>query len=512
MTVDSVTPDVHAASGRFPRDSADVFQDRLGKMERLREDGVDPFPHAAFPARALVRDLCADSEYAALTPREHGTRRYEIAGRVTSHRKHGKVTFLDVRDRTGSIELCASLDVLGEEVYRRVHGLDAGDIVGVTGHLGVTRRGEPVLTVHGCTLLAKALRPPPVIRRRAENPEATYAEREVDLLANERRRELFRIRSRTLSALREWMDFHEFIEVETPLLQELAGGAMARPFRTQANALERELALRISGQLYIKRCVVGDLERIYDLGKCFRNEGISHRHSPEFTMLEWSMSYTDYRDVMAFVEEMVAHVARRVLGTTQVEWRGRKLDLAPPWRRVSLRDAIVDATGIDILTADSERLGTVLGVRARGTDDWGELVNGIYAKVIEPGLVEPTIVHDFPVVGLPFAKRHPVHRELTESFDVAIGGLELASGDTELNDPDEQWERLLAQDERKGSEPAQPHDEGYVRALEYGAAPTAGCGVGIERLLMILTGEESIREVIPFPALSGRRSGDGSRT
>ncbi len=486
-----------------------AFPDRRGKMDRLRAEGIDPFPHAAFPSRVDIAVLRSAEDLAGLGPGEQAPRRYDVAGRVVSHRKHGKVTFLDLRDRTGSIELCATFDLLGEEDYPRVHGLDAGDIVGVSGRLGVTRSGGVALMIDRCTLFAKALRPPPVIPRRPDGQAASYQQRELDLLANERRRELFRIRSKTVAALREWMDRHDFIEVETPLLQNLAGGALARPFVTAANALDRPLSLRISGQLYIKRCVVGDLERIYDLGKCFRNEGISHRHSPEFTMLEWSMSYSGYRDVMSFAEQMVAHAASRAIGTTQVQWQGETIDLAPPWRRCSLQQAILDVTGVDCMTAQPDQLRALAGADGFGLDDWGELVNAVYTRLVEPTLVQPTIVYDFPIVGLPFAKRHPADSRLAESFDLVAGGIELASGDTELNDPDEQRTRLLEQDER-ALDLAQPHDAEFLEALEYGAAPTAGCGIGIERLLMILTAEKSIREVIPFPMLSGRRSGDGS--
>jgi lysyl-tRNA synthetase class 2 len=408
------------------------------------------------------------------------------------------------------MQVVARREAMGEEAYERMTGLDIGDIVNVEGSVYVTQRGQLTLAVSASTLLAKALRPPPDRYHGMEDQGARYRYRELDLLANEQTRTMFFRRTKMIEAIHDFLREHGFTQVETPMLQTLAGGAASRPFVTHHNALDIDVYLRISVELYLNRCIVGGLENIYDLGRAFRNEGISHRHSPEFTILEWMMSYADYWDVAKFTEDMAESVALHTLGTTKIEqYDGRVVDLATPWRRITLREAIKDAVGIDYLEASSEQLIEVLGERGDPDATWAKLVDAIYVKYVEPTLHEPTHVFDFPVDLFPICKRHPEDPRLSEHFDSVIRGMEILSGDTELNDPLDQLDRFLIQRQQAsgagddGDQP-QPNDEEYVRALEYGMAPTAGGGLGVDRLLMVLTGVESVREVVPFPTLRTR--------
>jgi lysyl-tRNA synthetase, class II len=360
------------------------------------------------------------------------------------------------------------------------------------------------LRLEGWALLAKSLRPPPDKYHGLEDVELRYRHRELDLIANPEVRERFSKRARAVGVIREWLDGHGFLEVETPVLQPLYGGALARPFTTHHNALDRDLYLRIATELYLKRCVVGGLERVYELGKDFRNEGISPKHNPEFTMLEWYEAYADYSDAARRLEELVAQVAERVLGTTRVERDGAQIDLAPPWRRVTLREAIQERTGIDLAKRPSrEQLAAAIDSEPDPAESWGKLLDGLLSKLVEPELIEPTFVVDYPVELSPFAKSHRSEPGLVERWEAFVGGIEIANAFTELNDPDEQRRRFEQQrDElQRGDEEAQPFDEAYLEALERGMPPTAGVGLGIDRLTMILTGARNLREVVLFPAM-----------
>jgi lysyl-tRNA synthetase class 2 len=400
--------------------------------------------------------------------------------------------------------------------------------VGIDGHVYVTPRGQLSLAVDGVRMLAKALRPPAAKHHGLEDIETRYRRRELDLIANESTRELFLIRARTIAALREAMNEHGFVEIETPVLQTLAGGANARPFLTHHNALDRDLSLTISGEFHLKRCVVGGLERVYMLDKCFRNEGISHKHSPEFTLLEWEMAYADYHDVHDYMEALIVGVAQRVLGSTAIEQHdGVILDLSPPWPRIKVREAIRERLGVDIDTAHRAELVAPLEGRDTGAPrpreadgngggrpavpdhaTWGQIVEALYSKLVEPEIVQPTIFYDFPVEFHPVVKRHRERPELIEHFELVMRGIEVGSGSTELNDPDEQRTRFIEQRNRRpldeGEEPY-PADEEFVRAMEHGLPPLGGAGIGVDRLIAILTGRETLREVIPFPALRDPR-------
>lgn len=479
-------------------------QERLAKANRLRSEGIEPYPHIAHDQRTEIAVVLASHDPASLDAGEHPEHSYRLAGRVISRRGHGKTSFIDLRDASGQIQLALRRDSLGESGYERALDLDVGDIVEAQGPIYVTQRGQLALAAHSCTLLTKALRPPPAKYHGLGDTGTRYRYRELDLLANESTRQLFLTRSRTIEALRAFLAEQGFTEVETPVLQALAGGASARPFLTHHNALDQEMSLRISVELYLNRCLIGGLENVYDLGKCFRNEGISYRHSPEFTMLEWLQSYADHTDVASFTEEMVAYVAQRVLGTTTIERGGEQIDLSAPWRATTMQAEIQRVTGVDFLAADRAQLATLLEDRVHPDATWAQLVQSVYSKLVEPTLNQPTMVYDFPLDSFPITKAHAEDPRVAEHFDAVIGGIELVSGDSEVTDPVEQWERFVAQRKERRAEDddaPHPHDEEYVRALEYGLAPSASGGMGVDRLLMLLTGAETLREVATFPVM-----------
>ena len=478
--------------------SRDLLAARREKLERLRADGIDPFPHA-FPGVAAISQLRA--RFGSLGPGQETGDRSRVAGRLSARRVSGGAAFLDLVDRSGRIQLLARVDALGRDHYERLLALDLGDLLGADGIVVTTRTGELSILVESFTVLAKSLRPPPDKRHGLRDVETRLRQRELDLLANPHTRELFLKRAQIVAALRRFLDSEGFVEVETPVLQPLYGGALARPFTTYHNALDRRLYLRIATELYLKRCIVGGLERVYELGKDFRNEGLSPKHNPEFTMLEWYEAYADYRQVADRCERLVALVAR------EVDYRG-EIDFAAPWRRLTVREAIVERTGIDILAhREREALATAMrerGLEAPEADTWAQLVDlELISKHVEPGLHEPTLLFDYPVELSPFAKRHRSEDGLVERFEAFAGGIEFANAFTELNDPDEQRARFEAQVEeaRAGDPEAQPYDESFVRALEHGMPPTGGIGIGIDRLIMLLADRPSIREVVLFPAL-----------
>ena len=383
-------------------------------------------------------------------------------------------------------------------------GLDVGDIVGVEGIAFASKRGELSVRADAWELLAKSLRPPPEKFHGLEDVETRYRQRELDLMANEEARDLFTKRAATIAAVRGWLDGRGFVEVETPVLQPLYGGALARPFTTHHNALDRDLYLRIATELYLKRLVVGGIDKVYELGKDFRNEGISHKHNPEFTMLEWYEAYSDYEDTARELEALVAEVAQKVLGTTKIERDGETIELAPPWRRVTLREAIRERSGVDIAEHPSrEALAAAMESKPDPKEGWGKLVDGLFSKEVEPNLIQPTFIVDYPVELSPFAKAHRSEEGVVERWEAFVGGIEIANSFTELNDPDEQRRRFEAQAEEteRGDEETQPYDETYVESLEHGLPPTGGVGLGIDRLVMILTGASSLREVVLFPAM-----------
>jgi lysyl-tRNA synthetase class 2 len=485
-----------------------LIEERRRKLKELRAAGVDPFP-PSFAGQAPVSEVL--ERHGGLGEGEEAGEQYRLAGRLTGRRGHGKAAFLDLGDRSGQIQLHARKDVLGDG-YEQLVGLDLGDLIGVEGVPFRTRRGELSLRVDAWTLLAKSLRPPPEKYHGLADVEQRYRHRELDLMSNQEARELFVQRTRMVSAVRRFLDERDFLEVETPVLQPLYGGALARPFTTHHNALDRDLYLRISPELYLKRLLVGGLEKVYEIGKDFRNEGTSHKHNPEFTMLETYEAYADYAAVAAMTEELVAYVAHATIGTLQLQRDGKAIDLTPPWRRVTLRDAIREETGVDI-AEHTEREPLLAAMRAAGVEvrpepgtGWGKLVDELLSKRVEPTLVQPTFVLDYPTELSPFAKPHRSEPGLVERFEAFVGGVEIANAFSELNDPDEQRARFEQQRrlQTAGDEEAQPYDEDYLFALQQGMPPAGGMGMGMDRLLMILTNHHSIREVVLFPALRSR--------
>ena len=478
-----------------------VLAERRAKLERLRAEGIDPFPHD-FDGRIEIAAVRGVHE--GLADGEETEDSYRVAGRIAARRGQGKAAFIDLVDGSGRIQLHSRADVLGEDRHAALVGIDIGDFVGVDGNAFKTRRGELSLQVTDWTVLAKSLRPPPDKFHGVKDTELRFRHREIDLLANEETRELFRKRGATIAEIRRRLDDDGFIEVETPVLQPIYGGALARPFTTHHNALDRDLYLRIATELYLKRCVVGGIDRVYELGKDFRNEGVSFKHNPEFTMLEWYEAYADYSDAARRLENLVAEVAEAVTGSTRVERDGVEIDLAPPWRKVTLRDAIREESGIDILEHPTrEALAAAMDSEVGENESWGKLVDGLLSKEVEPKLIQPTFILDYPIEMSPFAKNHRTEEGLVERWEAYVGGFEIANAFSELNDPDEQRRRFEQQAEelRRGDDEAQPMDEAYVEALEYGMPPTGGVGLGIDRLVMLLTGAKTLREVILFPAM-----------
>jgi lysyl-tRNA synthetase, class II len=496
-----------AAEQESPRAGAGESTEeiRRRKLERLRAEGVEPFPRQGWPDRTKIATILESHDPAELGEGEHSQSSYRIAGRLVGQRGHGKTAFFDVRDLTGTIQAYARRDALGEEAFGRVEDLDIGDEIGVEGDLYVTKRGQLALAVRECTMLAKALRDPPDLFHGISDPEVRYRRRELDLIANERSREIFAMRAKLVAAIRTYLNERDFVELETPILQHLAGGAAARPFTTHHHSLDRELFLRTATELYLKRAIVGGFENVYELSRFFRNEGLSPEHNPEFTMLEWFHACIDYEGLMAFAEQMISAAVEQVLGTTKVERGGKTIDFKPPWKRVKLRDAILEQTGADILTAGREELAELLEGDVDPNADWAWIVDELQSKLIEPKLVQPTFLVDLPRELWPTVKPVPDHPELLgEAFDGIVDGLEIIGGGTDTNDPEMQRESFVRQRRRRhaGSQEAPyPSDDEYVRALEYGSLPASGSGIGIDRLTMIMAGADNLRDVILFPSM-----------
>jgi lysyl-tRNA synthetase class 2 len=449
-----------------------------------------------FPDRNEIASVRAEAD--ALEPGVEASESRRLAGRVLARRDMGKLVFLDLVDRSGRIQLLVQRAVVGEDFH-----LDLGDVVGVAGKASKTRRGEPSLAVDELELLGKITRPLPDTFHGLTDTETRYRQRHLDLLMNEETRRDFQIRARMVGEIRRYLDSQGFVEVETPVLQPRYGGGFAEPFVTRSNALDAELYLRIATELYLKRLIVGGLEKVYELGKDFRNEGVSYKHNPEFTQVEWYEAYADYRDTMERMERLVEFVAKETLGTTRVVFRGHEVDLKAPWHRVRLADELEQA---GLWTRDFDVLKSRLA--AQGLDvaqdrTWAQLVDKAITAYVEPRLIEPTILYDYPIELSPFARLTDDDPTITERFEFYVGGMELGNAFSELNDAEEQAERFAMQAEEGagGNVEAEQGDPDYVEALGYGMPPTGGLGLGIDRLAMVLGGKDSIRDVILFPAL-----------
>ena len=447
-----------------------------------------------FPDREEIAAVRAEAEKAEAG--ETLDEEHRVAGRVMARREMGKLTFLDLVDRSGRIQLISDQKV----------DLDLGDVIGVTGKPGRSRRGEPSLTVTELELLAKNRRPLPDTFHGVTDTETRYRQRYLDLLMNEDSRRLFETRARIVQEVRAYLDGEGFLEVETPILQPRYGGGFAEPFVTHSNELDQDLYLRIADELYLKRLIVGGLDRVYELAKDFRNESISYKHSPEFTQVEWYEAYADYRDTMARTEALVERAALGAIETTKVTFRGHEVDLAPPWQRVRFVEAL-EAKGV--WSRDEAELRAKLqeaGVDAERDRSWSQLADHAYSHFVEPELIQPTIVYDWPIELSPFARTTDDDETIVERFECVVAGMEFANAFSELNDAEEQAQRFAMQESEReaGAEESEPGDPDFVEALSYGMPPTGGCGIGIDRLTMAITGSDAIRDVILFPALRTR--------
>ena len=477
----------------------DITEQRRENLQKMRGQGIDPFPHRYHRSHT-------NKEAIALFKRGDDSL-VSLAGRIMACRTMGKATFIDLRDSSGKIQTYFRSDLLGDR-YELLKEFDIGDIIGVSGKIFRTHSGEVTLGVADFAMLSKSLQPLPEKWHGLADIEKRYRQRYLDLISNEEVGRIFTVRSRSIAATRRFLDGRGFIEVETPVLHPAAGGALARPFTTRHHALDQDLYLRIATELYLKRLIVGGFDRVYEIGRIFRNEGISIKHNPEFTMLESYEAYADYNDVMAMAEEMVSYVARRILRKTKVSFAGNTIDLAPPWRRITLRDAIKEGCNIDFLEHADDR-SLLSAIRQQGLDideslSWAKLIDKLISTYVEPNLIQPTFVMDYPVELSPLAKRKPDEERLVERFEAFAGGMEIANAFTELNDPIEQRERFMEQERLRlilGDEETERVDEDFLVALEYGMPPTGGLGLGIDRLVMLLTNQHSIREVILFPQL-----------
>ncbi|RMF84892.1 MAG: lysine--tRNA ligase [Nitrospirae bacterium] len=483
----------------------DQVRARREKVAALRAAGIEPYARDGAPSHRAAEVAAAygdrDAEALEREPVAVG-----LAGRLMALRRFGKTTFAHLQDESGRLQLFFNREVLGE-AYGLVKRLDLGDIVAAAGPLFRTRTGELTVRVERLTLLTKALRPLPEKWHGLTDVETRFRQRYLDLIANPEVREIFRTRSRIVDGLRRFLLERGFLEVETPMMHPIAGGAAARPFVTHHNALDRDLYLRIAPELYLKRLVVGGFERVFEINRNFRNEGLDLDHNPEFTMVEFYQAYATYEDLMGMVEELVVRLAEDHAGGLALTWHGQAIDLTPPWPRLPLlqavRERVEDGERIVEDPAFARERARELGLEPAAADPHGKVVVKIFEEVVEPTLVNPTFVVDYPVAVSPLARRKPDAPELVERFELFIGAREIANAFTELNDPDDQRARFEEQmaERAAGDEEAHPLDEDYLTALEHGMPPTAGCGIGIDRLVMLLTGTDSIREVILFPQM-----------
>ena len=489
-------------------DLSDQVQQRMLKLKRLRERGIVPYPSRARRSHTAAEAIAA-FEQAEASGSESPT--VQVTGRLRAIRVMGRSTFAHIEDGSGRLQIYLKRDEVGDEAYEMFkRDLDLGDFIGVEGYLFRTRTGEVTVRVQSFELLAKALHPLPEKWHGLRDVETRYRRRYLDLIDNEDVRRIFITRTRIISAMRRFLDEHGFLEVETPTLQPIYGGAMARPFTTYHHALDTTLYLRISDELYLKRLIVGGFDKVYEICKDFRNEGISTKHNPEFTQMECYWAYADYNDMMWLTEHMIAFIARQAVGDTQITYQGHQIDLSPPWRRWSLRDAIRELTGIDYM--DFPTLETLWAeVQRRGLEvspqpTWGKLIEELLGEIVEPTLIQPTFIKDYPLDISPLAKASADDPQHVERFEIFIGGLETGNAYSELNDPLVQRERFEQQRlvAKAGDEEAHPMDEDYILALMHGMPPTGGLGIGVDRLTMLLTDQTSIREVILFPHMRSK--------
>jgi len=483
----------------------ELIQQRFKKLAEISEKGAKPY------AGRFVVSLSTEtalSQYGKATKEELDNKRVQIsvAGRIIAMRSFGKACFSHIQDGSGKIQLYFQKNTLGDDRYAIFKKLDIGDFVGVHGFFFRTKTDELTLEVEDFTLLSKSLRPLPEKWHGLTDVELRYRQRYVDLIVNPEVKNVFILRTKIIQSIRRFLNERGYLEVETPMMQSIPGGATARPFKTHHNALDMDLYLRIAPELYLKRLLVGGFEKVYEINRNFRNEGISTRHNPEFTMLEFYTAYADYRDLLDMTEQMISSVAGEVLATTDVKYEGHTISLAPPWKRITFIDSLRDAgVSDDIFTNVDNARDTAkkLGANVKGGEPLGKLLNEIFEALVEPKLIQPTFIMDYPTDISPLSKKRDDNPDFVERFELFVAGRELANAFSELNDPVEQKERFLKQvtEREAGDEEAHQMDEDFIRALEYGMPPAAGEGIGIDRLVMLLTGTSSIRDVILFPQM-----------
>ncbi len=488
--------------------TSEILQKRREKNQALKDQGVDLFPND-FKAAHTIRDIQAAIGTEPETLTGDGPV-FTVAGRMMAINRFGKSTFIRFRDRTGQMQAYVRKDKIGEAAYALFKQLDFGDFVGMRGTLFQTKTGEWTLLAESLRLVCKATRPLPEKFHGLKDPEKRYRQRYIDLIMNADTRELFVKRSRTIQAIRSFLLERDFLEVETPMMQPIPGGAEATPFVTHHNALDMDLFLRIAPELYLKRLVVGGFERVFEINRSFRNEGVSTRHNPEFTMIEFYQAYATYHDLMDLTEEMFAHVARKVTGSATVSYQGHAIDFGAPWRRLPLLVSLQEIGGVDpAILGDREQLMAFAagkGIHLTKTERVGKIVTKLFDVLVEPKLIQPTFITGYPVEVSPLSRRSNADPALTDRFELFVAGREIANGFSELNDPEDQTERFLQQVAERDAGNAEAHymDRDYIEALEYGMPPTAGQGIGIDRLVMLMTDAASIREVILFPHMKSK--------
>ncbi|WP_042453879.1 lysine--tRNA ligase [Neobacillus dielmonensis] len=482
---------------------------RREKMAAMRENGIDPFGKR-YERTHTARDV--QKQYGNLEAEELEAKgdSVRLAGRIMTKRGKGKAGFAHIQDLTGQIQIYVRQDAVGEEAYQIFNSVDLGDLVGVEGAVFRTKTGELSIKVKEFTFLTKALRPLPDKFHGLKDIEQRYRQRYLDLIMSQESKETFITRSKIIQAMRRYLDDHGYLEVETPMMHAIAGGAAARPFITHHNALDIPLFMRIAIELHLKRLIVGGLEKVYEIGRVFRNEGVSTRHNPEFTMIELYEAYADFRDIMSLTENLIAHIAQEVLGTTKITYGEYEVDLTPQWKRLHMVDAIKEYTGVDfwkeMSVEEARTLAKENGVEITEHMQYGHIVNEFFEQKVEEKLIQPTFIYGHPVEISPLAKKNEEDPRFTDRFELFIVAREHANAFTELNDPIDQRERFEAQlkEREQGNDEAHMMDEDFVEALEYGMPPTGGLGIGVDRLVMLLTNSPSIRDVLLFPLMRNR--------
>ena len=485
-------------------DINDLISQRIKKLEELRSIGINPYGNSF---RVNDSSGAITDKFGSLSAEELAAKQHHctLAGRIIALRSFGKAAFAHIQDNDGRIQIYIKKDIVSEDAYSVFKKVDIGDFIGIDGILFRTKTGELTIEVEKFSILSKSIRPLPEKWHGLTDIEARYRQRYVDLIVNSDVKNVFKTRSRIIKEIRDYLDSHGFLEVETPMMQPIPGGATARPFKTHHNALGLDLYLRIAPELYLKRLIIGGFERVYEINRNFRNEGLSIKHNPEFTMLEFYMTYSDYNDLMILTEEMITTLSNKITGGMKISAWGHEIDLTPPWDRLTLRDSVIKYTNIDKKVLEDRNLAIEWARReeipVKGDESLARIILEIFEKKVEEHLIKPTFIIDYPTEISPLARRKNDDPDITERFELYIAGIEVANAFSELTDPEDQRQRFLEQEKERavGDEEAHKMDEDFIRALEYGMPPTAGEGIGIDRLVMLFTGQRSIRDVILFP-------------